>query len=124
MGTDVAGRGGGEGPRTRDHLANARTLLAWARVGLALMALGYTADRLGTLEVHRHLAAVNPFKVYGVALAGAGALAAAAALARFLKRRAMIEGAALRVGGAADLALVALAGLGGLGLLALMALVR
>jgi uncharacterized membrane protein YidH (DUF202 family) len=124
MGTDLAGRGGGEGPRTRDHLANVRTLLAWARVGLAAIALGYTADRLGALEVHRHLAPANPFKVYGVVATGAGALAAAAALVRFLRRRAMIEGAELRVGGAADLALVALVGLGGLALLALIALVR
>lgn len=124
MGADVAGRGGGEGPRTRDHLANVRTLLAWVRVGLALMALGYTADRLGALEVHRHLAPVNPFRAYGAAAAGGGALVAAAALARFVRRRALIEGAAPRLTGTADLVLVALAGLGGLGLLALMALVR
>lgn len=118
------GRGGGEGPRTRDHLANVRTLLAWVRVGLIAMAFGYTVDRLGALEVGRRAAATNPYRGYGIAAVGAGTLAVAAALARYLRQRVLIEGADLRTQAAADLALVALVGAGGVGLLVLVTLVR
>jgi uncharacterized membrane protein YidH (DUF202 family) len=38
------GRGGGEGVRTRDHLANVRTLLAFLRTGMVLLGLGLVID--------------------------------------------------------------------------------
>lgn len=41
----AAGRGGGEGVRTRDHLANTRTFLAWMRAVLALLTVGYVIDK-------------------------------------------------------------------------------
>ena len=33
----------------RDHLANKRTMLAWARTGIAVMALGFVVARFGLL---------------------------------------------------------------------------
>ena len=44
------GRGGGEGVRIRDHLANVRTFLAWVRAGLILLALGYSVAKFQVLE--------------------------------------------------------------------------
>lgn len=123
-GVATSGRGGGEGPRTRDHLANVRTLLAWVRVGLVLMALGYTVDRLGAIEIGRRVAPANPLRAYGLTAVGAGTLAVLAALGRYLRQRRLIEGAALRTRVAADVVLVAIVGLGGIGLLVLVTLVR
>src|SRR2546429_9181019 len=34
---------------TRDHLANERTLLAWVRTSIAIMALGFVVARFGLL---------------------------------------------------------------------------
>ena len=39
---------GGQG-RLSDHLANQRTMLAWARTGVSLMALGFVVARFGLL---------------------------------------------------------------------------
>jgi putative membrane protein len=35
--------------RTRDHLANERTLLAWVRTGVAIIGLGFIVARFGLL---------------------------------------------------------------------------
>lgn len=37
------------GDTVRDHLANKRTMLAWARTGIAVMALGFVVARFGLL---------------------------------------------------------------------------
>ena len=37
------------GDVVRDHLANNRTMLAWARTGIAVMALGFVVARFGLL---------------------------------------------------------------------------
>jgi len=37
------------GDVVRDHLANKRTMLAWARTGIAVMALGFVVARFGLL---------------------------------------------------------------------------
>lgn len=124
MSGDEAGRGGGEGPRVRDHLANVRTMLAWLRMGIALLTVGYSLDRLGVLEVQRHMAAVNPYRVYGIGSVGAGTLLAAAALVRYLRQREAIEGSVFRTNLGADVALIAVVGIGGLGLIVLVAAVR
>ena len=42
----------------RDHLANKRTLLAWCRTGIAVMALGFVVARFGLLL--RELAPLLP----------------------------------------------------------------
>ena len=44
------GRGGGEGVRIRDHLANVRTFLAWFRGGLVLFAIGYAVVKFQVVE--------------------------------------------------------------------------
>ena len=41
--------GGGSDTLIRDHLANKRTMLAWARTGIAVMALGFVVARFGLL---------------------------------------------------------------------------
>ena len=54
----MAGEKGADEPTTterppsdlvRDHLANKRTLLAWARTGIAVIALGFVVARFGLL---------------------------------------------------------------------------
>ncbi|MGH2515824.1 MAG: YidH family protein [Ktedonobacterales bacterium] len=42
-------KGGATGDTVRDHLANKRTMLAWARTGIAVMALGFVVARFGLL---------------------------------------------------------------------------
>lgn len=68
----------------RDHLANERTLLAWARTALALVAVGLGVAKVATfLEIaavdHPELASALPdplwSKVIGVALVGVGFVA-------------------------------------------------
>ena len=44
--------------RTRDHLANERTLLAWVRTSIAVIGLGFIVARFGLLL--RELGATNP----------------------------------------------------------------
>lgn len=116
----TAGRGGGEGPRTRDHLANTRTLLAWVRVGLALLTIGYSIDRLGLIEVQRHLATAGTLRPYGIGSVSAGAVLTALALARYLRQRVAIEGEQFRSHFPLDLAMIVLVGVGGLVLIALV----
>ena len=117
------GRGGGEGVRTRDHLANTRTLLAWVRIGIVLLALGYAVDKVGLvvgLATGRQASAGS--EVLGVAAAGAGVVAVVGAFLRFLSQRSRIEGSRLRMSYRLDLLVAAVAGVGGM--LAILALVR
>lgn len=120
----MVGRGGGEGPRTRDHLANVRTMLAWMRLGIALLTVGYSVDRLGVLEMQRELSAVNPFRTYGIGSLGAGTLLTAAALIRYLRQRSAIDSATFRTHLVTDVGMVALIGVGGIALIVLVAVVR
>jgi uncharacterized membrane protein YidH (DUF202 family) len=100
------GRGGGEGVRTRDHLANVRTLLAFLRAGLVLMGLGLVIDKLGVLE---HSAGA----LVGLPVAVAGWLVTAFALVRFLYQRRAIEGPGPSSFAVWDLAIVAFTGAAG-----------
>ena len=94
------GRGGGEAVRTRDHLANVRTLLAFLRAGVVLMGVGLDIDKLGVLE-HSSGALV------GIPVAVGGWLVTAFALVRFLLQRRAIEGPRLSSFAVFDLAVVA-----------------
>jgi uncharacterized membrane protein YidH (DUF202 family) len=94
------GRGGGEGVRTRDHLANVRTLLAFLRAGAVLMGLGLVIDKLGVLQ-HSSGALI------GLPVAVAGWLVTALALVRFLLQRRAIEGASQTSFAVWDLGVVA-----------------
>ncbi len=115
------GRGGGEGVRTRDHLANSRTLQAWFRASLALLAIGYALEKLRLLTTPASGAtAIGSLSRLGrwVALGGVGIMALA--LVRFLLHRREIEGAAFRPRLAADVALIAAMALSGLVVVAVL----
>ena len=101
------GRGGGEGVRTRDHLANTRTLLAWLRLALVLMGLGFAADKVERI-------AGSPRSVLGVGGAAAGLVVAGLATARYLQQRAAIDRPELRVRYRLDVAVAVTAAGGGL----------
>ena len=75
----------------RDHLANERTLLAWARTAITIMALGFVIAKFGILvrEVrgltHAAQEAVHFSALFGAALACTGAVALALAAAGFVR---------------------------------------
>jgi putative membrane protein len=74
--------------RTRDHLANERTLLAWVRTSIAIIGLGFIVARFGLLL--RELGATNPHPlptgvstVTGVALTVCGVIVLLLSLQRY-----------------------------------------
>jgi putative membrane protein len=80
------GRGGTEGVRIRDHLANVRTFLAWLRAGLMLLAMGYAVAKFQVIE--------SPANRYlGVLTALAGWLIVAIAGIGYARQRRAIESA-------------------------------
>jgi putative membrane protein len=80
------GRGGTEGVRIRDHLANVRTFLAWLRSGLMLLAMGYAVAKFQVIE--------SPANRYlGVLIAVAGWLIVALAGTGYARQRRAIEAA-------------------------------
>ena len=80
------GRGGGEGVRTRDHLANVRTFLAWVRAGLVLLAVGYALTKFAAIENRSSESA-------GVLSAAAGWFVIVLAGVSFFRQRRAIESA-------------------------------
>lgn len=112
--TQARGRGGGEGVRTRDHLANVRTFLAWLRTGMVLLALGFVLARLPLVGIMRGRAGDQWAHWSGVATAAIGLGLVILAAARFWRARAAIEGSSLRPRVAANVVLSVLAGVGGL----------
>jgi putative membrane protein len=71
-----------QGARTRDHLANRRTLLAWVRTGVSLIGFG--------LVIERFAAETNPnggSVAFGVALAALGCVALAVGMVDFIRTR-------------------------------------
>jgi putative membrane protein len=108
------GRQGGEGDRTRDHLANERTLLAWTRTSLALIGLGFVVARFGFLlrevagqgsPAQSRLAAV-----IGICLIVAGLVSSAASVVRFFRARRQIEEGRFEAGYWPTLLLIAMIG--------------
>jgi putative membrane protein len=85
--------------RFRDHAANERTLLAWIRTGIALMAFGFAIARFGLFlrEVAQagqiHLTSVRSFGSawLGVALVVLGLVTNAAAVGRYAHLRKAIQ---------------------------------
>ncbi|HEY7023075.1 MAG TPA: DUF202 domain-containing protein [Ktedonobacterales bacterium] len=74
--------------RTRDHLANERTLLAWVRTSIAIIGLGFIVARFGLLL--RELGATNPrpipsgvSTIIGVALTICGVIVLLLSLQRY-----------------------------------------
>jgi putative membrane protein len=86
-----AGQGRAAGGRrtgaAREHLANERTLLAWVRTGVTLIALGFAAARFGVFlrEDATTRSRVDAATFIGVALVATGATSTAVALVRFLR---------------------------------------
>lgn len=110
MTAGVGGRGGGEGVRIRDHLANVRTLLAWLRAGLVLMAMGYAVARFQVIDSAGE-------RAVGIAVSISGWLVVAVAGARFLRQRGAIESESFAPTVAWDFVLTLLAGGSGIGIL-------
>ena len=108
---DDAGRGGGEGVRTRDHLANTRTFLSWMRLALTLVALGYAVDKFGvvTARIQGRPAQAGGDRTTALILVVSGGIIANLAFARLVLQRRAIEGPALRTRVLLDVTLVALA---------------
>lgn len=102
-----ARRRGGEGVRIRDHLANTRTLLAWQRIALVLLALGYVVARLQITLGGRE-------RTLGTLVASAGWAVGALAAVRFLRQRGAIESDRFDSSVVLDLVLVAVAAAGAL----------
>jgi putative membrane protein len=110
-----AGRGGGEGVRTRDHLANSRTFLAWMRLALTLVAGGLSVDKLGLLVglVPGHPGGAGGNRDAALALVLAGGVLANLAFARLLLQRRVIDGPSLRSRVLLDAILLGIAGVAG-----------
>ncbi|HEX8794742.1 MAG TPA: DUF202 domain-containing protein [Polyangiaceae bacterium] len=85
--------------RYRDHAANERTLLAWIRTGIALMAFGFAIARFGLfLREVAQAGAVHVTTVrglgsawFGVVLVVLGLITNAAAVVRYASVRRAIE---------------------------------
>lgn len=112
--------------RTRDHLANVRTTLAWVRTGLVLMGIGYAADRVAALDaLHGAGGALRMYgRPLGLAAIVGGIVLTAAALPRFLDARARIESARFSPRPWADVALVAVLAAAALALLVVLTVAR
>ena len=84
--------------RTRDHLANERTLLAWVRTGVTLIGLGFVVARfsyfLRTLAAESHQTApagTGSGTLLGVLIVLGGGAMIGLALARFITARGQID---------------------------------
>lgn len=73
-----------------DHLANQRTLLAWARTGISIMALGFVVARFGLLirelsVIHTNALPTGAANWFGIALILFGAAILGLSLVRYLQ---------------------------------------
>jgi putative membrane protein len=104
-------------PDLRFLQANERTLLAWVRTGLALMAFGFVISRLALwleLEIHR----ADAFSLgLGASIVAAGAACQVLGAIRYVRARsALIEGRAITPGAAGPVAVALVVGAVGVAL--------
>lgn len=115
----------GDGPDLRILQANERTLLAWVRTGLALMAFGFVIGRIAVwlkLE-HPERSESGLSLVIGIAMIAVGAACEGIGAVRFVRaRRAIVKGEPIVPGSAAPVMLAVVVAAGGLGLAAYLAL--
>lgn len=98
-------------PDLRFLQANERTLLAWVRTGLTLMAFGFVVARLSVwLELeHPERDSGSMGSWLGVAILALGTISHAIAAARFLAaRRALVAGRAIQPGATGPVVVAAL----------------
>ena len=95
-----------------DHLANQRTLLAWARTGVSIMALGFVVARFGLLIRELSAAHATPRALptgvadgFGIALILFGAALVGLSLARYLRIGRGIDAGDVRVTPTLDIAM-------------------
>jgi putative membrane protein len=97
----------------RDHLANERTLLAWIRTSIALIALGFVVAKFGLLlrEIGGAQApslTARAGAVVGVFLVGIGCLSGVLATLRFRRLREQIARRSVTYSATLDLTMGAL----------------
>lgn len=110
------GRGGGEGVRTRDHLANSRTFLSWMRMALTLVAVGFAVDKFGIIQVHSGgmpATIGHGDRTTAIVLVLAGGILANLAFLRYALQRRIIEGPMLHSRAPLDATLGGLAAVAG-----------
>lgn len=98
--------------RLTDHLANQRTLLAWARTGISIMALGFVVARFGLLirelgALHAHTLPVGVANWFGIVLTLFGATLVGLSLLRYLRTARGIDEGNPRTSPELDIALSA-----------------
>jgi putative membrane protein len=110
-----------DGDQAREHLANERTALAWARTSVTLIGLGFAVSRFG-LFLRRagggSQAESRASTILGLALVATGLAAAAASMVRFLRARRQIRQGAFRAEAWPETALTAVTTALGAGVIA------
>ena len=112
-----------------DHLANQRTLLAWARTGVSIMALGFVVARFGLLirelgSLRGHTLPSGAASWFGIVLTLFGAALVGLSLVRYLRIARGIDEGAPRTSPELDIAMASGLVLAGLILALYLALTR
>jgi putative membrane protein len=113
-------------PHVTEHLANERTLLAWVRTGIGLIALGFVVSRFGLYL--RELAprtgssapATHHSALIGAALVALGILLTVVALHQYRTTQRQIEAGLYRPSRVIEFALVSSVAVGGLAMFVLL----